>query len=48
MHKWKISGLDHIPREGAAVIAYHHGVIPVDYLYLVAMVYLEKGISSNW
>ena len=31
-----MSGLDHIPREGAAVIAYHHGAIPVDYVYLVA------------
>ena len=26
------------------MIVYHHGVIPVDYLYLVARVYLETGV----
>ena len=27
LHKWEVSGLGNIPREGAAMIVYHHGVI---------------------
>ena len=43
LHKVAVSGLEHIPREGPAMLVYHHGAIPVDYLYLVAMVYLKTG-----
>ena len=44
LHKWRVSGLDDIPMFGPAMIVYHHGAIPVDYLYLVAAVYLKTGI----
>ena len=29
------------------MLVYHHGAIPVDYLYLVAMVYLKTGNTSQ-
>ena len=47
LHKVAVSGLEHIPREGPAMLVYHHGAIPVDYLYLVAMVYLKTGNTSQ-
>ena len=38
----EIVGLEKIPREGAALLVYYHGVLPVDYVALVARLYLRK------
>jgi len=42
-HKHDILGFEKIPNEGAALIVYYHGGIPIDYLGLVVRTYLEKG-----
>ena len=44
LHSWTITGLDLLPREGPALVVYYHGVVPVDYIYLVAAVYMKTGI----
>ena len=38
----EIVGLEKIPSEGAALLVYYHGVLPVDYVALVARLYLRK------
>ena len=31
---------------GGVVLAFHHGPLPVDYMYLVAYTYLKTGINN--
>uniref|UniRef100_A0A8C7MH01 Transmembrane protein 68 n=1 Tax=Oncorhynchus kisutch TaxID=8019 RepID=A0A8C7MH01_ONCKI len=35
--------MEKIPDEGAALIVYYHGAIPVDYYYFLAKVIIQKG-----
>ena len=38
------TGFGHLAgREGGCLIVYHHGAIPVDYMYTVAGVYIATG-----
>merc|ERR1711974_305576 len=43
IHKWQLQGSDLIPKAGPCLLVYHHGTMPVDYLYLVADTYLRTG-----
>jgi hypothetical protein len=42
VHGHQIVGLDHVPDEGAAVIVYYHGAIPIDYAFLLSRILLQK------
>ncbi|KAL8597869.1 hypothetical protein ACOMHN_061402 [Nucella lapillus] len=42
-HGYQIEGLDNIPDQGAALIVYYHGVVPVDMYYVMANCLLKKG-----
>lgn len=42
-HNHSIKGLDNIPAEGAGLIVWYHGPIPVDYLGLLAQLHLKTG-----
>ncbi|CAG5117786.1 unnamed protein product [Candidula unifasciata] len=42
-HGYEVEGIDNIPTTGPALIIYYHGVIPVDFYYVVTAVLLEKG-----
>ena len=39
---YEVIGFDNIPEEGAALIVYYHGAIPLDYYYLSAKCLLYK------
>ena len=38
-----IDGLENIPTEGAAVLIYYHGTIPLDFYYIMAKVLIYKN-----
>ncbi|XP_064792934.1 DGAT1/2-independent enzyme synthesizing storage lipids-like isoform X2 [Oncorhynchus masou masou] len=40
---YEIHGMEKIPDEGAALIVYYHGAIPIDYYYFLAKVLIQKG-----
>ncbi|XP_029479549.1 DGAT1/2-independent enzyme synthesizing storage lipids-like isoform X2 [Oncorhynchus nerka] len=42
-HGYEIHGMEKIPDEGAALIVYYHGAIPIDYYYFLAKVLIQKG-----
>ena len=37
-----MSGFDNIPVRGGAVLVYYHAAIPLDYMFLVANLILER------
>ena len=39
--------MEKIPEEGAALIVYYHGAIPIDYYYFLASVILQKGRTCH-
>lgn len=39
---YEVHGLDNIPDEGAALLVYYHGAIPVDFYYLLSKIILHK------
>lgn len=41
-HGYEVVGLDNLPAEGAGLIVYYHGAIPIDMYYLVARVCLSR------
>lgn len=41
-HGYEVTGMEHIPKDGPALIIYYHGTIPIDMYYLIARVYLER------
>ena len=45
LHQWKISGrgLAGLEEREGAVLVYHHGAVPADYIYTVAWLYLHTG-----
>ena len=43
----EIQGLEKIPSTGAAILVYYHGVILVDYVALVARLYMRDGRMVN-
>ncbi|XP_033644988.1 transmembrane protein 68-like [Asterias rubens] len=42
-HGYEIEGLENIPSEGAAVLIYYHGAIPLDFYYIMAKVLIYKN-----
>ena len=40
---YEVVGFENIPDTGPALIIYYHGAFPIDFYYLLARVYLEKG-----
>ncbi|KAJ3594581.1 hypothetical protein NHX12_003888 [Muraenolepis orangiensis] len=46
-HGYEIHGMEKIPDEGAALIVYYHGAIPIDYYYFLASVILQKGRTCH-
>ena len=44
---YEIHGMEKIPDEGAALIVYYHGAIPIDYYYFLANVILQKGRTCH-
>lgn len=40
-HGYEICGLEHLPKDGPALIIYYHGAIPIDMYYFVARVQLK-------
>jgi len=42
-HSQQFIGLDNIPAEGAAILAWYHGPLPVDYWGLLTQVYKREG-----
>ena len=47
VHKWRLEGGGSIPRRGGALLVYYHGPLPIDYIYLVAWLYLREGRLVN-
>lgn len=45
LHQWKVSGpgLAGLGERGGALLVYHHGAVPADYIYTVAWLYLTTG-----
>lgn len=39
---YEIEGMENIPDTGPALIIYYHGVVPLDFYYVVARVNLDK------
>lgn len=46
-HGYEVIGLDKIPADGAALVVYYHGPIPVDYYYLASR-YIIYRKRSMW
>lgn len=42
-HGYEIVGLENIPDEGAALLIYYHGALPIDMYYIMAKVLLHKN-----
>ncbi|XP_055388614.1 transmembrane protein 68 [Condylostylus longicornis] len=42
-HGYEVIGLENLPENGAALIVYYHGAIPIDMYYLCARVLLQKN-----
>lgn len=42
-NRYQVRGLEHIPREGGALLVLYHGLIPLDFWYLGLKIYLETG-----
>lgn len=40
---YEVEGLENIPDRGPAMIIYYHGCVPVDFYYIMATCFLEKG-----
>ena len=45
LHQWRISGpgLARVAGGGGALLVYHHGAVPADYIYTIAWLYLHTG-----
>ena len=41
-HGYEVSGLEHLPESGPALIVYYHGALPIDVYYLLAKAILYK------
>lgn len=41
-HGYEVTGMEHLPLDGPALIVYYHGAIPIDMYYFVARVCLER------
>ena len=52
-NRFKINGLEHVPKEGAALIVMYHGLVPLDFWYMGLKIYLETGrlpraLADRW
>ncbi|XP_048363939.1 transmembrane protein 68-like isoform X1 [Sphaerodactylus townsendi] len=45
LHGYEVIGMENLP-EGPGIIIYYHGAIVVDYLLLVAQIYIQTGKST--
>ena len=41
---YELHGAEHIPRDGACLLVFYHGLIPLDAWYLLARLYREHGL----
>ena len=46
-HDQTFEGLEHIPKDSAALLVWYHGPVPVDYFGLVAKIYKRDGRIIN-
>ena len=46
-HDQTFEGLEHIPKDSAALLVWYHGPVPVDYLGLLAKIYKRDGRMIN-
>jgi len=46
-HNQTFEGLEHIPKDSAAILVWYHGPVPVDYFGLVAKIYKRDGRIIN-
>ncbi len=42
-NRYEVKGLEHLPREGGALLVLYHGLVPVDFWYLGLKIYVETG-----
>ena len=42
-NQYKVMGMEHIPREGAALLVLYHGLVPLDFWYMGLKIFLETG-----
>ena len=42
-NQYKINGLEHIPKNGPALMVFYHGLVPLDFWYFGLKLYLETG-----
>lgn len=47
-HGYEVVGMENLPKDGAALIVYYHGAIPIDMYYLVAKVCIEQDRSVSF
>ncbi len=40
---YRVCGMEHIPKEGGALLVLYHGLVPIDFWYLGLKIYLETG-----
>lgn len=43
LHDHELIGLENLPNEGPALLIYYHALLPVDYYYVHAKVFLYKN-----
>ena len=43
----QIKGMEKIPSSGGAILVWYHGIVPIDYVALVAQLYLRDGRMIN-
>ncbi|XP_030839006.1 transmembrane protein 68 [Strongylocentrotus purpuratus] len=44
---FEIQGLENLPKEGGAILAYYHGTIPIDIYFIISKIRLECNRSLN-
>lgn len=44
---YEIQGLENLPKEGGAILAYYHGTIPIDIYFIISKIRLECNRSLN-
>lgn len=42
-NRYEIKGLEHVPREGGALMVFYHGLVPLDFWYFGMKLYRETG-----
>lgn len=42
-NRYEIKGLEHVPRQGKAMVVMYHGLVPIDFWYFGLELYLQTG-----